>query len=256
MTRSTGARYERELINIFDDAGYAALRVPSSGSATERELPDLHVGNGEHTLAIEAKYCSGDRVYLKPEKINGLCWFSDRYNSVPLVAGRWSQDTTWYFERPSELHMTDNGKYRIKRSDQQSGAITIDEVLDGSVRFDEATGLIADGGVSRSKTDWDAVAKRVLDECERLVERNVADETYTTVKRLRSGGFHPHAHGGGLGESGRVVSEALSRIIDGRVDDEITDGYDIEIEIDKKTSPYRYRIRRVGEEISVEGDYE
>jgi hypothetical protein len=35
-----GDRRERELVNKLDDAGFAVMRAPASGSATARDLPD------------------------------------------------------------------------------------------------------------------------------------------------------------------------------------------------------------------------
>jgi len=46
-TNKKGDRRERELVNRLDDAGFAVMRAPASGGATQRELPDVLAGNGE-----------------------------------------------------------------------------------------------------------------------------------------------------------------------------------------------------------------
>ena len=50
-----GDRRERELVNRLDEAGFAVMRAPASGSATDRELPDVLAGDGGTFYAIEAK---------------------------------------------------------------------------------------------------------------------------------------------------------------------------------------------------------
>ena len=236
VTQKTGSRYERELINLFDEAGYAALRVPASGSATTRPLPDLHVGNGEQQLAIEAKYSSADHVYIDPEKIAGLRWFAAQYDSVPLVAGRWSQDTTWYFQSIDDLYETPGKRFRISRENQQESATTLDELLIPTPGT--APKLVTDGGLTLRQQE--SVKKQVLDECERLLDRNVGGETVATVARLRKGGFHP-SKPDTIGASGAAISNALDDIIA----DDLAAERGFEITADRDRKPIRYHISRV-----------
>ncbi len=48
------------------------MRAPASGSATERELPDVLSGDGETFDAIEAKSSAGDPIYLTGEEVEAL----------------------------------------------------------------------------------------------------------------------------------------------------------------------------------------
>jgi Holliday junction resolvase len=64
VTNTKGSRRERELVNQLDETGFAVMRAPASGSATERELPDVLAGDNGYFLAIEAKSSSGDPIYL------------------------------------------------------------------------------------------------------------------------------------------------------------------------------------------------
>ena len=41
MSQAKGDRRERELVNALDEAGFAVMRAPASGAATDRELPDV-----------------------------------------------------------------------------------------------------------------------------------------------------------------------------------------------------------------------
>lgn len=136
MTKNTGSRYERELVNLLSDMKFAVIRVPSSGSSTDRELPDLLAGNKESSLsefrgvyAFEAKYNSGDYIYVEGGKVEGLKWVADRFGGVPKIASRWSQDTNWYLSDPSDCHKTDSGNLRIKRSNRREYP-TLEEVVE------------------------------------------------------------------------------------------------------------------------------
>jgi len=53
MSYSKGARRERELLSELNKNGYVGLRAPSSGSTTQRELPDIIAGKDGFCLAIE-----------------------------------------------------------------------------------------------------------------------------------------------------------------------------------------------------------
>jgi Holliday junction resolvase len=109
-----GDRRERELVNRLDEAGFAVMRAPASGSATERELPDVLAGNGEVFYAIEAKSSAGDPIYLDGEEVEALLFFSRNFGAKARVAARFDRED-WYFFHPGDLHVTDGGNYRVKK---------------------------------------------------------------------------------------------------------------------------------------------
>jgi Holliday junction resolvase len=115
MSNAKGDRRERELVNELDDAGFAVMRAPASGSATARELPDVIAGDGEELFAIEAKSSSGDPIYLDGEEIEALVYFSRNFGARPRVGARFDRED-WYFFHPHDLHTTDGGNYRVKQS--------------------------------------------------------------------------------------------------------------------------------------------
>ena len=108
-----GDRRERELVNLLDEAGFAVMRAPASGSATERDLPDVLAGNGERFFAIEAKSSSGDPIYLDGEEVESLLFFSRNFGAKARVAVRFDRED-WYFFHPGDLYTTDGGNYRVK----------------------------------------------------------------------------------------------------------------------------------------------
>ena len=114
MSQAKGDRRERELVNLLDEAGFAVMRAPASGSATERELPDVLAGDGETFYAIEAKSSAGNPIYLSGEEVEALVYFSRNFGAKPRVGVRFDRED-WYFFHPGDLHRTDGGNYRVKK---------------------------------------------------------------------------------------------------------------------------------------------
>ena len=110
-----GDRRERELVNLLDESGFAVMRAPASGAATDRELPDVLAGNGDEFYAIEAKSSSGKPIYLDGEEdVEALLFFAKNFGAKARIAVRFDRED-WYFFHPSELYVTDGGNYRVKR---------------------------------------------------------------------------------------------------------------------------------------------
>lgn len=111
---SKGDRRERELVNRLDERGFAVMRAPSSGSATDRELPDVLAGNGDVFYAVEAKASAGDPIYLDSEEVEALVYFARNFGAKPRIGVRFDRED-WYFFHPADLHTTDGGNYRVKK---------------------------------------------------------------------------------------------------------------------------------------------
>ncbi|MFC4540641.1 Holliday junction resolvase Hjc [Halosolutus amylolyticus] len=114
MSQAKGDRRERELVNELDGAGFAVMRAPASGSATDRELPDVLAGDGEQFYAIEAKSSAGDPIYLTGEEVEALTYFARNFGAKPRIGVRFDRED-WYFFHPADLHVTDGGNYRVKK---------------------------------------------------------------------------------------------------------------------------------------------
>jgi Holliday junction resolvase len=114
MSNAKGDRRERELVNRLDEAGFAVMRAPASGSATERELPDVLAGDGDAFYAIEAKSSSGDPIYLTGEEVESLVYFSKNFGAKPKIGVRFDRED-WFFFHPADVHQTDGGNYRVKQ---------------------------------------------------------------------------------------------------------------------------------------------
>lgn len=110
-----GDRRERELVNMLDESGFAVMRAPASGAATDRELPDVLAGDGGDFYAIEAKSSSGDPIYLDgQDDVEALLFFANNFGAKARIAVRFDRED-WYFFHPGELYVTDGGNYRVKK---------------------------------------------------------------------------------------------------------------------------------------------
>lgn len=138
MSNAKGDRTERELVRRLDEAGFAVMRAPASGSSTSRELPDVLAGNGTVFYAIEAKSSSGDPIYLTGEEIESLTYFGQNFGAKPRVGVRFDRED-WYFFHPDELHWTDGGNLRVKKEKAVLEGETIDDLTTARDTTDDAT---------------------------------------------------------------------------------------------------------------------
>ena len=138
MSNAKGDRRERELVNRLDEAGFAVMRAPASGSATARELPDVLAGDGERFYAIEAKSSAGDPIYLDGEEVEALIYFSRNFGAKARIGVRFDRED-WYFFHPGDLYQTDGGNYRVKRETALADGTDFDEFVGRSekVTLDE-----------------------------------------------------------------------------------------------------------------------
>jgi Holliday junction resolvase len=145
-SNAKGDRRERELVNALDDAGFAVLRAPASGSATERELPDVLAGDGTAFYAIEAKSSAGDPIYLTGEEVAALVYFARNFGANPRIAARFDRED-WFFFHPGDLHTTDGGNYRVKKAEALAEGTQFDDLVADAVAMDELA--VGDGGPDR-----------------------------------------------------------------------------------------------------------
>ena len=135
-SNAKGNRRERQLVNELDERGFAVMRAPASGSATERELPDVLAGDGDVFYAIEAKSSAGDPIYLTGEEVEALVYFARNFGAKPRIGVRFDRED-WYFFPPADLHTTDAGSYRVKKETALADGTDIEELTGGP----ERTGL-------------------------------------------------------------------------------------------------------------------
>ena len=128
-----GDRRERELVNALDESGFAVMRAPASGSATERELPDVLAGDGEKFYAIEAKSSNGNPIYLTGEEVEALIYFAQNFGAKARIAVRFDRED-WYFFHPGDLYTTDGGNYRVKKETALADGVDFNEFVGRSAK--------------------------------------------------------------------------------------------------------------------------
>ena len=122
-------------MNELDERGFAVMRAPASGSATERELPDVLAGDGDLFYAIEAKSSAGDPIYLTGEEVEALVYFSRNFGAKPRIGVRFDREG-WYFFHPADLHVTDGGNYRVKKETALADGTDMEELTGGPAKAD------------------------------------------------------------------------------------------------------------------------
>jgi len=118
-----GSRFERELVHMFWEKGFAAIRTPASGSI-RHPVPDVIAGNGQKYLAIEVKARSKLPVYISEKDINELIEFSRIFGAEPFIGVRISK-MGWKFLKIEHLKRTKMG-YKID-----------EEVYDLGLKFED-----------------------------------------------------------------------------------------------------------------------
>lgn len=158
-TNRKGDRLERELVNKLDEAGCAVMRAPASGSATERELPDVLTGDGEQFYAIEAKSRSSDTIYIDEREIENLTYFAGSFGAEPLIGVRFDR-AAWYFFDPEEVYRTNGGNYRVKRETAVNTGIELDELV-ANTRADQSDPAGQDTADESGRTGKKAILRDV-----------------------------------------------------------------------------------------------
>jgi len=156
-----GDNYERELVNSLDAVGIPSMRAPSSGSATERELPDVIAGilidqatiadqlsttlpedlsdeaitNASEMLspktdiyAIESKSQKGTTMYVEQSEVAKLEKFTTAFGGKPRLAARFTErrfPTEHFLVPPENARLTDSGRYGLPAADIEERATEV-----------------------------------------------------------------------------------------------------------------------------------
>jgi|SRR3989344_6406384 len=124
--KAKGINAERELVRLFWERGWPAVRVAASG-ATKNPSVDVLTGTPERKLAIEAKTTKDRRKYFSAGEIAQLTTFASKFGVEPWVAVKFAGEQ-WYFIAPNDLRKTEKGLCVTVESAKQYGVI-IDELI-------------------------------------------------------------------------------------------------------------------------------
>lgn len=142
-----GDRSERQLVNTLDARGWEVIRVPASGSATTRDLPDVLAGRNGVAMAIEDKASGGDPIYLDAEEVAALQRFGRNYGAAIYISANFNSEPgdpsygeDWHGHhllRVNNCHETPAGNYRVKKETAHGiGEPVISDDLEDIVTWD------------------------------------------------------------------------------------------------------------------------
>ena len=104
--KAKGTRGERELVKYFNEAGWACIRAPGSGSS-QYPSPDILAGNAQRRVAIECKMTKSQKKYLLDEEVGQLREFSQKFGAEGWVGLKFDREP-WYFLLLEDLENTGN----------------------------------------------------------------------------------------------------------------------------------------------------
>lgn len=136
-------RYERTLVRALGDESLpehgpghrrAAMRCPSSGAATSRDLPDVLAGPGLTAAcgntaltvlalpwAIELKTGKATTLYVDGEEVEALRRFCQWFGAAPVIGAYFKRPggsrSPYYLVAPPDCRMTDSGNYGVPEAD-------------------------------------------------------------------------------------------------------------------------------------------
>lgn len=105
--KEKGANVERELLKMFVNNNYMAIRAAGSGILPEPSC-DLIAGKKRKKFCIEVKSCKKDKKYLDKKQIENFLIFSQIFGLKPLLAIRFNREG-WFFLNPRYLEKTKKG---------------------------------------------------------------------------------------------------------------------------------------------------
>jgi Holliday junction resolvase len=105
--KAKGSKAERELLGIFTENGWRAIRVAGSG-VNDNSPCDLMAGKiGRKGYTIEAKSSKSTAIYITKSQIEDFVTFSHIMGLEPVIALRFNYEG-WIFIKPQQLQ--DSGK--------------------------------------------------------------------------------------------------------------------------------------------------
>jgi len=105
--KAKGSKNERELLKIFKENNWRAVRVAGSGINDDSPCDILAAKLGKKGFAIECKSSRKDRIYISKEQIEDFLLFSSIMGFKPVIAVRFIKEG-WLFLEIN--HLEDCGK--------------------------------------------------------------------------------------------------------------------------------------------------
>lgn len=106
--KAKGSRVERELIQLFTQHSWRAVRVAGSGVGEDSPCDLIASKFGKKAFTIEVKSSKKSTIYITKEQVNDFIIFSNIIGLNSIIALRFNREG-WFFLNPK--HLKDTGKY-------------------------------------------------------------------------------------------------------------------------------------------------
>ena len=127
MGKIKGSTAERELIQLFHNAGWAPVRVAGSGSARIPAV-DIVAGKSGNVFAVECKSSRSSKIYISKDQVRELAYFASIFGAKAIVGVRFDREA-WRFFALHELR--DSGKNYVV---DKSVAITVGKKFEDLIK--------------------------------------------------------------------------------------------------------------------------
>lgn len=111
-----GSYYEYQVMNIFEQYGYATIRTVGSGAGTKKPKPDIVASNSYNTYAIEVKQRKNEVLYISVAQVQELKKFSSTFGATPLIVFKFGR-RPFYVVTVDSLHRKSSKNYKITVAD-------------------------------------------------------------------------------------------------------------------------------------------
>jgi len=106
--KAKGSKVERELVKLFTEHGWRAVRVAGSGMGEDSPCDLIAAKTKRKGFTIEVKSSRKTTIYITKEQINDFILFSHLLGLRPVIAARFNREG-WLFLDPK--YLKDTGKY-------------------------------------------------------------------------------------------------------------------------------------------------
>jgi len=108
--KAKGSKAERELVKLFTENLWRAVRVAGSGVGEDSPCDIIAAKIGKRGHTIEAKSSKKNAIYITKSQIEDFVLFSHLIGLKPVIALRFNREG-WLFISPEQLR--DSGKYWV-----------------------------------------------------------------------------------------------------------------------------------------------
>jgi len=124
--KSVGTKGERDILKMFWDNGWAAVRTPGSGSA-RFPSPDIIAGKKDRRMVIEAKITKENKKYFEEKEIRELKYFGNLFGAEIWVAVRFKGEN-WFFINIEDLIFSGKS-YSIDKENAKMKGLLFEEII-------------------------------------------------------------------------------------------------------------------------------